>query len=212
MALSKIRSESVDLADDFAFTGTVTGAGSNSGYRFISKTDFTTTGAVYDFTNIFDANYKHYRMIWDIVGTDNTADVSHSWMMIKASDGSIDTTADIDYQAHGRDTDGSGRSVSNNNEDHFNFLYNTAEVNTHAFYEMSMFNPFVAEQTVCSGLVAYMVNANTDSTTSNYSFHRSNTTSYSGLRLIGVDTNNSKTPDTSVTLTGTLILYGIAES
>lgn len=29
MALSRIKSESVDLADDFAFTGTVTGAGSN---------------------------------------------------------------------------------------------------------------------------------------------------------------------------------------
>lgn len=192
MALSKIRSE--------------------SGYRLISKTDFTTTSAVYDFTNIFDANYKYYRMIWDIVGTDDTNDVSHSWMMIKASDDTIDTTGDIDYQAHGIDTDGDTRTVTNNDKSHFNFLLNTAEVSTHAFYEMDMFNPFVTEQTVCSGRVAYMVNANSDSTTSNFSFHRANSTSYSGLRLIGVNTNNSTTPDTSVTLTGTLLLYGIAES
>ena len=39
MALSKIQSESVNLADDFAFTGTVSGAGA---MEHISTTDVTT--------------------------------------------------------------------------------------------------------------------------------------------------------------------------
>ena len=46
MALSKIRSESVDLTDDFAFTGTVTGAGGNSGFRFIKKVTISSSNGL----------------------------------------------------------------------------------------------------------------------------------------------------------------------
>jgi len=46
MAISKLRSESIDLTDDYAFTGTITGAGGGKVLQVVSteKTDqFTTT-------------------------------------------------------------------------------------------------------------------------------------------------------------------------
>jgi hypothetical protein len=45
MALSKIQSESVNLADNFAFTGTVTGAGSILQVKSVTKTDATSTSS-----------------------------------------------------------------------------------------------------------------------------------------------------------------------
>jgi len=51
MALSKIQSESINLADTFAFTGTVSGAGKIGQVVSTTKTDTFTTSAT-DFTNI----------------------------------------------------------------------------------------------------------------------------------------------------------------
>tara|TARA_E500000178_G_C16831964_1_gene666467 strand:- start:111 stop:710 length:600 start_codon:yes stop_codon:yes gene_type:complete len=52
MALSKIQSESVNLADDFAFTGTVSGAGA---MEHISTTDVTTPAQFVVFDNLSTA-------------------------------------------------------------------------------------------------------------------------------------------------------------
>ena len=77
---------------------------------------------------------------------------------------------------------------------------------------MSVFAPFASEFKVVNCLLAYMVNDNTDATTTNGTAIRHNTTSYSGMRLVLVDTNNSVTPDVSCSATGTLLVYGMAES
>ena len=213
MPLSKLRSESIDLTDDYAFTGTVTGAGSNSGFRFIKKVDFTTSSAVVDLTDLFSADYSHYKLMWDIVGSDTSDnDISHSFQFLKASDGTVDNTTDIDYAAHGNDSDGTGRSIYRNNKEFINFMYNTVENAKPAYYEMSVFAPFDAEFTTVNSLQTYMINDNLDVTTSNGAAMRANTTSYSGMRLVLVDTNNSVTPDVSCSATGTLLLYGFAES
>ena len=210
MALSKIQPESINLADDFAFTGTVTGAG---GYRFVKKVNISTTSAVQDLTDLFSADYNHYKLIWDIVGSDTSDnDISHSFQFLKASDGSVDTTTDIDYAAHGIDSAGGGRGVQRSNKEFFNFMLNTVENAKPAYYEMSVFAPFAAEFTSVSSLLTYMVNDNADATTANGTAIRANTTSYSGMRLVLVDTNNSVTPDTSCSATGTLLVYGMAES
>ena len=107
MALSKLRSESLDLTDNYAFTGTVTGAGGGA-MQFISKTAISTSSSIQDFTNLFSATYNHYKLILDIVGEDTgDSDISHSWQFLKASDGAVDTTADIDFIMHGFDSDNS---------------------------------------------------------------------------------------------------------
>lgn len=214
MALSKLRSESIDLTDDYAFTGTVTGAGSNSGLRFIKKVDFTTSSAVFDFTDLFSADYTHYKLIWDMVGDDTSdSDTSHSFQFLKASDGTVDTTADIDWGVHALDSDNAtGRSQGRQNKDYFNFMFNTTEDGTPAFYEMSVSFAFQAKYTAVTSLLTYMVNGATNVITANGSAMRANTTSYSGMRLVLVSDNTSSTADVSCSATGTLRLYGMAES
>ena len=62
MAITKIQSESLNLADDFAFTGTITGAGGNNTPNFRVKgsggqiiSDATVTKVIYN-TVTFDTN------------------------------------------------------------------------------------------------------------------------------------------------------------
>lgn len=213
MALSKLRSESLDLTDNYAFTGTVTGAGGGA-MQFISKTAISTSSSIQDFTNLFSATYNHYKLILDIVGEDTgDSDISHSWQFLKASDGAVDTTADIDFIMHGFDSDGStSRNQGRQNKDYFNFLYNTVEDTKPSYYEMNIYAPFASEFTTVSALLTYMVNDNTNVVSSNGGAIRANTTSYSGLRLICTENNNSSSADAGSSATGTLLLYGIKES
>ena len=87
MALSKLRSQSIDLTDDFAFTGTVTGAGSNSGFRFIKKVTLSSSNGIFSATDLFSADYNHYKLFWEIKNSVNN--VANHFQWIKASDGSI---------------------------------------------------------------------------------------------------------------------------
>lgn len=213
MALSKLRSESLDLTDDYAFTGTVTGAGGGA-MQFISKTAISTSSSIQDFSNIFSATYNHYKLILDIVGEDTgDSDISHSWQFLKASDGAVDTTADIDFAMHGQDSDGSTtRSIGRQNKDYFNFLYNTVEDTKPSYYEMNIYAPFASEFTTVSALLTYMVNNNTNVISTNGGAIRANTTSYSGLRLICTSANTTSAADAGSSATGTLLVYGIRES
>ena len=197
------------------FTGTVTGAGSNSGYRFISKTAISTSSAVQEFTNIFSADYNHYKLFWDISGSDSSDDdISHSFQFLKASDGSVDTTGDIDFAFHGRDSGNVSRVMpaSRNNRTFFNWNYNTTENDKPAYYEMAIYAPFLSKFTTVNSTGTYMVNDNTDAATFYGGAIRTNTTSYSGMKLILVSSNDSSTPDTSCSATGSLLVYGLAES
>ena len=213
MALSKLRSESLDLTDNYAFTGTVTGAGGGA-MQFISKTAISTSSSIQDFTNLFSATYNHYKLILDIVGEDTgDSDISHSWQFLKASDGTVDTTGDIDFIMHGFDSDNStGRSQGRTNKDYFNFLYNTVEDTKPSYYEMNIYAPFASEFTTVSALLTYMVNNNTNVVSSNGGAIRANTTSYSGLRLICTSANSTSAADAGSSATGTLLAYGIKES
>lgn len=53
MALSKLRSESIDLTDDFAFTGTVTGISAGKVLQVVSTTKTDTTSFTSTTTNTF---------------------------------------------------------------------------------------------------------------------------------------------------------------
>ena len=59
MALSKIQSESLNLADTFAFTGTVTGAGSLNLLNTVTLANSTTASVSFDETYI-NATYDNY--------------------------------------------------------------------------------------------------------------------------------------------------------
>ena len=213
MALIKTKSRGISLTDNFAFTGTVTGAGSNSGYRFISKTAISTSSSVQDFTNIFSADYNHYKLIWDIAGEDTgDNDTSHAFQFLKASDGTVDTAGDINYVYRGTDSQNSARSGYQENVSYFNFNAATSEDGIPAYYEMSVFAPFASEYTAVNALMVYNVNLDVDTTATHAAAMRDNTTSYSGMRLVLTSGNTSITPDSGSSATGTLLVYGMAES
>ena len=63
MALSKIQSESINLADDFTFTGTVAGAGEPSDYVLLATTNITSSTASVSFDGYYSATYKNYKIL-----------------------------------------------------------------------------------------------------------------------------------------------------
>ena len=58
MALSKIQAESMNLADTFAFTGTVTG----TGLELLATIDATPNATTYEFTMDYD-DYNNFLII-----------------------------------------------------------------------------------------------------------------------------------------------------
>jgi hypothetical protein len=215
MALIRLNNQSLSsvttlpAADGSNLTGISAG-----GFQFIKKVTISTTSAVQDFTNLFSADYNHYKLIWDMVGDDTSdSDTSHSFQFLKASDGAVDSTADIDFVMNAGDSDATTtRSTGKHNKDYFNFLYNTSEDGTPAFYEMTVSFAFQAKYTMVTCLHTYMVNNATNVITANGAAMRANTTSYSGMRLVLVNDNTTSTADVSCSTTGTLRLYGIAEA
>jgi len=60
MALSKIQAESMNLADTYAFTGTV--SGTPQGMTLLNSTSSTSTVASFNIDNVFSSTYKFYRI------------------------------------------------------------------------------------------------------------------------------------------------------
>ena len=68
MAIDKIQSESINLADNFAFTGTVTGAGGNNTPAFLANLSANQT--------INNATYTKVQLDNEVLDTDNCYDNS----------------------------------------------------------------------------------------------------------------------------------------
>lgn len=73
MALIKIKSESMNLADDYTFTGTVTGAGDVS--NLVQLDTVNMSGTAYGWNPIFTSSYDTYLFVFDNVGS--TSSQSH---------------------------------------------------------------------------------------------------------------------------------------
>ena len=74
MALSKIQSESVNLADNFAFTGDVTGAGDPAGLKKLTTTTVTTAVTEVEFGTAFvNSTYDNYYLTYTIKPSFDTA-------------------------------------------------------------------------------------------------------------------------------------------
>lgn len=95
MALSKIQSESMNLADTYAFTGTITGAG---GYTQGTKVS-PTSGTTVDFTGI-PSDVKVIHVLFNEIVTSN-----YGWHVIQLGDsGGFETTgyvSAVDYPGSG---------------------------------------------------------------------------------------------------------------
>jgi len=88
MAISKIQSESMNLADTFAFTGTVTGA--DNGLVKLARQDITSATSAVTFDNI-SSTYDSYRVIAHVI-TDSGNDCK---LRIRFRVSSTDVTSGI---------------------------------------------------------------------------------------------------------------------
>ena len=70
MAIDKIQSESINLADTFAFTGTVSGAGDVSNMVQLAKA--TLSGSATGWNGIFTSSFDNYMVQFDNVGSAGT--------------------------------------------------------------------------------------------------------------------------------------------
>ena len=112
MALSKIQSESVNLADDFAFTGTVSGAGA---MEHISTTDVTTPAQFVVFDNLSTA-YDTFVFQYEFHPSNDGAQFGIQFL--DSSGAAID-----DADGYGYYNDFDGTAISS---DSTNFIYISA--------------------------------------------------------------------------------------
>lgn len=64
MALSKLDADSIDLADDYAFTGTVTGAGGTPGLVHLSTQTLASDASEVAFNSLIDTStYTNYKVV-----------------------------------------------------------------------------------------------------------------------------------------------------
>lgn len=102
MALSKIQSESVNLADNFAFTGTVSGAGGMTKLATVSSTSSVSSADI-------SVNYSahiNFRLILNIVG-DNSSTSNGILRWKRSGQSSFDTGAIYGAQGSLLDADNS---------------------------------------------------------------------------------------------------------
>jgi len=71
MPFNKIQSEGLDLTDNYAFTGTITGAGDTS--NMVQVSSVTLSGSAYAHNSIFTSSYDTYFVTLDQIGF-NTGD------------------------------------------------------------------------------------------------------------------------------------------
>ena len=191
-------------ADGSSLTGISAG-----GFQFIKKLTISSTSGSFDATDLFSADYNHYKLIWEIDNSVN--DVNTNFGLIKASDGTLDTGGNIDYTAHGIDPSGAGRSYYANNKAYFQ-VESQDDENVHKhFMEMNVFDPFNTEKTNFAGFGVYTVNVDSDTVTYNFAAMSQVTTSYSGINIYASTTIGGAV-NTSNVITGRVMVYGMAEA
>ena len=205
------------LADFVSGTTTITGnptfsgtvAGVSGGFAFIKKVTLNSSNGLHDLTDLFSATHNHYKLIWEINNSVN--DVTTHFKFLKASDGSVDTSSAIDYAVHGLDNDGLSRAKVSNNKDFFQVENDDDDDGHKHFMEMNVFDPFNSQKVQVTGIGAYTVNADDDTTTYNLAASSNLTTSYSGMHLLVSDTVGGSV-NSSNAITGMCIVYGMSES
>ena len=119
MALSKIQSESMNLADTYAFTGTVSGA---SGFDLVASGDTTTNASSLEISTDY-SGYNHFFLTLTASGT--SSDTSKAWdfTMKRAGETSFDTGS-TDYSCSGLSLDaGSYTNRNQNNQANAEFFF-----------------------------------------------------------------------------------------
>jgi len=121
MALSKIQAESMNLADTYAFTGTVSGAGEANDYVHLSTTNSTNVASV-DLS--YGSGYGSHIVIVKNLYTQNDSDFRMRW---KTSSGVV-TSSNYHHSAHMHNSAGSADTYQGSNAD-YHYIFGAVDNN-----------------------------------------------------------------------------------
>ena len=143
MPFNKIIAESMDLTDTYAFTGTVTGAGSNGLVRLggANATGQNVGDVSFD---LFSTTYDMYviQYVVSFTGTGNL------WLRLRSS-GSYLTTSKYKQTLAGKKSDGSATAIEHTTSTYFQLTNNNESSNTHnsSVGTVTFFKPATSSKT-----------------------------------------------------------------
>tara|TARA_R100001224_G_C4009435_1_gene145629 strand:+ start:339 stop:953 length:615 start_codon:yes stop_codon:yes gene_type:complete len=203
MALTKVQADGVNLADDFAFTGTVSGAGQ----MVLLQTITASADTEIDFTSLFTSTYKNYELhgtnvhvssdgahigMRFFVGGSIKSDSHYRYTRIRLYSGSTSSVSDMVVGAvEQTDTDFAmvgGESVGNATGENTNF-------------KITIFDPLGTDNYKMMKAETSYIDLSPDSGQIHASGHYKNgTAALTGVRIF---------PNTGNIASGELKLYGV---
>jgi len=148
MALSKIQAESMNLADTYAFTGSVSGAGDNAGMKLLATGASLTATANLDIQNVFSTNYKAYKIYARFRPLTDGADLRGKWLNGSTATTSSEYRWSIDFNYRGSSASGDGE-VGGFGTDYmrFNRFGISGSDNFGIFLDLTAWNPMALSTT-----------------------------------------------------------------
>ena len=149
MSVTKINADVMDLSDDFAFSGTVTGTPSR-GLNFISKHTASDGDSYLTLDNVFDSTYDNYLLVGTLWqnNTDNTqlrlqvkttafnTDSVYDSQMVGITSGGVSHMIAFVDQAFGTFSGLGNQGSASNELSNFQLtMYQPADTSTHQFWQ-----------------------------------------------------------------------------
>jgi hypothetical protein len=186
MTLIKTRARGINLADTFAFTGTVSGAG--GGLVKVSSHTITATSE-FNITSIFSSTYENYRIIASGIGLLSTNGEA-TFRLIDSGGSNVTTNytnTSVGYTGSAGGTQSSGgfwRFHVTESQ------YANSNASQAPMISMDIFNPFNASPTKFAGITHYRNAGNSAWITEALAGHNTNNTSCTGLNFVSDDSQN----------------------
>jgi hypothetical protein len=182
-----ITSDKINLANTFAFTGTITGT--PQGMTLLNSTSSTTTVASFSIDNVFSSTYKFYRVYMRVEYSQNNG----YYLRMLQSDGS-ERTANYYLVDEGNATDGSSFSGSSGNVSTFYIgRHSGGNVagggNRGGHFIMDFYDPFSSSITHYFGRQIGYHDSNGKYTAVVQTGFNSNAESHRGFKVVGNSTN-----------------------
>jgi len=163
MAQIKLQADGLNLADTFAFSGTVSGAG---GLQVISNSESSSTASDVIFDNVFTSSFNKYRIIGFMIPTGDNRSIR---IRARTGGGSGSTNSDSIYNGiyRGRGINDSGNGVTIDEQsyqgDAWNFAENTSLDSDASYlgFDFTIYDPNteIADRMYISGFTTFHSNS-----------------------------------------------------
>jgi hypothetical protein len=152
MPFTKLLPTSIDLAQNFAFTGTVTGTPSGGLVRVGGGASESANTGNLAFDNVFSSTYKTYLVVGWI---NKIADSSQVWMRVKSSAGDK-TNAGYFYGFNGVNQSGTNSDITGNGDTKFRLSGGSVSNDGHTSVNFSLYFYNPASSSKVTGINGFM--------------------------------------------------------